>query len=225
MQRDFEIARENLTEPVAASVRRLIVAGDLEEGARINEVRLSQQLGVSRTPLREALNRLAADGIVTARPRIGFSVRSLTIEDFEQVYGVRAVLDPAALAIAGLPPASQLARLEALNATLAKARDPARAVSLDDAWHHTLLAHCTNAYLMQLIDAAMVRTQVYELALMRETGCIEIATNTHARIVAKLRRGKLAEACEALRTNMTEGRAPIVAWLKARVSARTKVKT
>src|SRR2546421_11300111 len=95
--------RDNISDSVAAELRRRIVDCRLPAGERINEVHLSQQLGVSRTPLREALARLAHEGALETIPRIGYFVRPLTREEFEQIYSIRPILDPEALRLAGLP--------------------------------------------------------------------------------------------------------------------------
>ena len=63
--------RDNLSDELADTVRNMIVEGRLAAGERINEVHLSQRLGVSRTPLREALAKLAQEGALTSRARIG----------------------------------------------------------------------------------------------------------------------------------------------------------
>src|SRR5690242_13493814 len=86
--------RPNISETAAQAVRRMIVDGRLAAGSRINEVRLAGSLGVSRTPLREALSRLVAEGALVVRPRLGMFVRPLTVEEFEQLYDLRPVLDP-----------------------------------------------------------------------------------------------------------------------------------
>jgi DNA-binding GntR family transcriptional regulator len=99
----LSIVRDNLSHTVATRLRHLIVDGQLAAGQRINEVHLSQQLGVSRTPLREALARLAQEGALRSVPRIGYFVRPLAIDEFEQLYDIRPILDPEALRLTGLP--------------------------------------------------------------------------------------------------------------------------
>src|SRR5262249_20391625 len=111
MQR-LVIDRANLSDSVAANVREWIVDGRLQAGGRINEVHLAAQLGVSRTPLREALARLAAEGALTLRPRCGYYVCPLSRAEFEQIYPIRALLDPEALRLAGVPSPKRIARLE-----------------------------------------------------------------------------------------------------------------
>lgn len=212
------LARDNVSDSVAADVRRRIVDGRLPAGERINEVHLSQELGVSRTPLREALGRLAAEGALTNVPRFGYFVRALTLEEFEQIYDIRPLLDPEALRLAGVPEPKRMERLEKLNRRLAAARSSEAAIEIDDAWHRELLAECPNRVLVELIENNILRTRRYELALMRETSNVLRATEDHSRILAALHEGDLEGACNALRRNMQSGRAPIASWLRARES-------
>lgn len=212
--------RENISAGAANAVRAMIVDGRLAGGERVNEVRLAEQLGVSRTPLREALAGLVAEGALIAKPRLGYFVRALTLEEFEQIYAIRPLLDPEALRWAGLPSPKQLHRLERLNEKLAAAADPQAAIDLDDEWHRALIAGCPNKVLLGLIDNIILRTRRYEIALMRETANVLTATEDHARILAALRAGDLDAACAALKRNMQSGREPIVAWLKQRGAER-----
>jgi DNA-binding GntR family transcriptional regulator len=208
--------RDNISDSVAAELRLRIVDGRLPAGERINEVHLARELGVSRTPLREALSRLASEGALKSVPRFGFFVRPLTLEEFEQIYDIRPILDPEALRLAGLPEAKTLERLEKLNRRLAAARDPEAVIALDDEFHLALLDRCPNSVLLEMIQNIILRTRRYELALMRETSNVRRATEDHARILVALRRRDLPAACAALKRNMQSGRAPIVSWLKAR---------
>ena len=101
-----------LSRGVRLSTLRNGCQGAFREGDRLNEVHLAAQLGVSRTPVREALNRLAAEGALDSRPRIGYSVKPLTEAEFTQLYDVRPILDPAALRMAGLPSVDHSCRLD-----------------------------------------------------------------------------------------------------------------
>jgi DNA-binding GntR family transcriptional regulator len=197
----------------------MIVDGRLGPGERINEVRLSEALGVSRTPLREALNRLASEGAIASTPAIGYSVRPLSVEEFGQLYDIRPLLDPEALRLAGLPSAARLAKLDALNRRFAAARDAEAAITLDDEWHLELIATCPNRVLVEMIETLMLRTRRYEVALLRERPNRLRAGDDHDQILAALRAGDLPAACAALKINMQSGREPIVMWLTTRVRA------
>jgi DNA-binding GntR family transcriptional regulator len=208
--------RDNLSDALANELRNRIVDGRLPAGERVNEVHLSRALGVSRTPLREALNRLTQEGALLNRPRIGYSVRPLTLEEFEQVYDVRPVLDPEALKLAGLPSPERLKRLRALNARIEHAPDPDTVLALDDEWHLELIAACPNRVLIELIEQMIRRTRRYEIALMRERGNVLRAGFDHRAIMQALERRDLVHACKALKANLQSGKAPIAAWLKER---------
>jgi len=208
--------RDNLSDALVNEVRNRILDGRLPAGERINEVHLSRALGVSRTPLREALNRLTQEGALLNRPRVGYSVRPLTSEEFEQVYDIRPLLDPEALKLAGIPSSEQLKRLRALNARVEQARDADIAIALDDEWHLELIAGCPNKVLIELIEQMIRRTRRYEIALMRERRSVLRAGLDHRAILKALEQRDLARACKALKNNLQTGKAPIAAWLKER---------
>lgn len=210
------LARLNLSGELAATLRNMIVDGTLPAGERINEVRLSQQLGVSRTPLREALAQLAQEGALTSLPRIGWFVRPLSLDEFEQIYPIRSLLDPEALRLAGLPNSPRMAELRRLNRQIAAERDPDRIIALDDRWHLALIDPCPNRVLIELIEQFIRRTRRYEIALMREARNVAVATADHETIMAALEQSDLDGACLALRHNLQTGFAPIAKWLRER---------
>lgn len=218
MQSDaaFSLVRDNLSDAVVLELRNRIVDSRLAPGERINEVQLSQQLGVSRTPLREALARLAHEGALRAVPRIGYFVRPLTLDELSQIYPIRALLDPEALRLSGIPPRERMDRLRELNEQIAEAKDADAAIALDDVWHMELVAECPNKILLELIGQFIRRTRRYEIALMRERENVATANTGHKTILAALRRRDLDGACAALRENLQDGYEPIAAWLRGR---------
>jgi DNA-binding GntR family transcriptional regulator len=216
MQSTHGARRPNLSESIAGAIRERVIQSRIPPGIRINEVHLAAELGVSRTPLREALMSLVAEGSIHVEPRRGFFARPLTVEEFQQLQPMRALLDPEALRLAGLPPGRQLDRLRVMNRRLEAARDPERVIALDDLWHLELLAHGANDVMLGLIRQFMARTHRYELVLMRERGGVQRASRDHARILAALRARDLAGACRALKRNMESGNETILAWLRQR---------
>lgn len=221
MQSSASIAlvRDNLSDSVVLKLRHMIVDGQLPAGARINEVHLSRQLAISRTPLREALARLAQEGALRSVARIGYFVRPLTVEEFEQLYDIRPILDPEALRLAGLPSRERMEKLQDLNDAIGRARDSDTIINLDDEFHMELIAACPNQVLIELIRQIVQRTRRYEIGLMRESRNVAVATANHKEIMTALRKRDLRSACAALRNNLRTGREPILAWLKARPAA------
>jgi DNA-binding GntR family transcriptional regulator len=216
---DIALVRDNLSDSVVLKLRHMIVDGLLPAGARINEVHLSRQLAISRTPLREALARLAQEGALRSVARIGYFVRPLTVEEFAQLYDIRPLLDPEALRLAGLPSRERMEQLQDLNDAIGRARDSDAIINLDDEFHMELIAACPNQVLLELIRQIIQRTRRYEIGLMRESRSVAVATANHKEIMTALRKRDLRSACAALRNNLRTGREPILAWLKARPTA------
>jgi DNA-binding GntR family transcriptional regulator len=210
------LSRDNLSEAAAGLVRNMIVNGELPAGERINEVRLALRLGISRTPVREALAGLEREGALASVPRIGWFVRPLTLEEFRQIYPIRALLDPEALRLAGLPSSDSLERLRALNERIGRERDADIVIDLDDEWHRLLISNCPNKVLLDLIEQFIQRTRRYEIALMRERRNVAAAANNHRDIMQSLAEGDLEAGCAALRLNLQTGLAPIAEWLAER---------
>jgi DNA-binding GntR family transcriptional regulator len=208
--------RQNISEEVANTIRHMVMDGVIPAGSRINEVHLARDLGVSRTPLREAIARLVREDTLVTVPRLGAFVRPLSVEEFEQIYPIRALLDPEALRLAGLPSRQDIERLERLNARIHAATDPDTIIGLDDEWHLLLIDGCPNKVLIDLIQRFTRLTRRYELALMRERKQVDIATETHSEIIAALRQGDVEAAAAILKKNMETGGEPIRQWLLER---------
>src|SRR5262245_32539894 len=102
MATDTATPVENLTlwQRVYTHLRDEILSGALPPGSELQEVALSATLGVSRGPIREAIGRLAAEGLVTVRPRRGAVVRELSTEEFLEAYQVREALEVMAVRLA-----------------------------------------------------------------------------------------------------------------------------
>ncbi|MGI9038331.1 MAG: GntR family transcriptional regulator [Gemmatimonadota bacterium] len=203
--------RANLSLEIADQIRAAIVEGELSPGERLNEVHLARQLAVSRTPIREALSRLASEGMVKAEPRLGFYVREFSAEEIEDHHLIRSVLDPAALQLTGIPDHRTLDALHALNGKIAvSAGDARRTVELDDEWHLLLLEGCPNGLLLKLIRQFMQRRRLFELSYLSDRRNVEVSVGEHDVIIHTLRRGKLDRAVDALRINLQSAVGPIV---------------
>lgn len=191
-----------------------ILSGEATAGERINESLVARRLGVSQTPVREALGGLAELGFLTSRPRRGFFVRALSRREAEDIYSLLADLEALALTRSAAPTSADLERLGEINRELAGASDdPLRAIELDTAFHEKLHARCPNRLLRDLLGRHRRLAFRYEVAYMRGTGRISVSSRQHERILAALARGELAAAGEAVRENWLAGIEPLADWL------------
>ena len=155
------IRRLDLPEPppqlavgIHDSLKQAILSGRLEPGERINQEQIAKGLGVSRTPVREALHLLAREGLVALLPRRGAFVSAFDERDVFELYDVREVLEPHAAAhaclLATLADVEALRRLEA-DIERAATSEPERAFELNREFHHRLCEPCANRLLLQLL--------------------------------------------------------------------------
>ena len=143
-----------LREQVLEHLREEILSSRLEPGAELNEVALSASLGVSRGPIREALGRLAAEGLVTVTPRRGAIVTKLTKQEFMDAYQVREALESLATRIA-VPRLSdedraELHRMSDEMRRLAEANDSDAFFEVNRRFHEKLVAASGNRRLQAM---------------------------------------------------------------------------
>ncbi len=125
---------EPLGDRVYATLREYLRAGRIPTGQPLQEAALAEQLGVSRTPVREALARLASDGLVVAEGR-SFTVPALNVSDIEDIYALRFLLEPEALRLvaASGPERKALAPLRAAMEEMAAAHEAGDGAAFMDA--------------------------------------------------------------------------------------------
>jgi DNA-binding GntR family transcriptional regulator len=193
---------DNLTlcERVYRHLRQEILADQLPPGTELSEVALSRELSVSRGPIREAMGRLAAEGLVTIRPRRGAEVRSLTPQELIDAYQVREALEVMAVRLA-VPriTKSDLARLDELVASMAEFARKDRVAEFfaaNVAFHELLCQLSGNQKLREVhhrLEGEISRFQAKTLALR---GSLESSVSEHRAILAAVRLGDVDKACE-----------------------------
>ena len=147
------LAPRALYEEVAELLRQRIFARELEPGSWIDELRIAEELGISRTPLREALKVLAAEGLVTMKVRRGAYVTEVSEKDLRDVYHLLALLESdAARMVAQRASDEQLAQLQAQHEKLEAAVDDRdRFFEINEAFHAQLLALSDNKWRSQMV--------------------------------------------------------------------------
>ncbi|MEJ5988651.1 GntR family transcriptional regulator [Ramlibacter sp. PS3R-8] len=149
----ISLAPRALYEEVAELLRQRIFRRELEPGSWIDEVKLSQEYGISRTPLREALKVLAAEGLVTMKVRRGAYVTEVSDQDLTEVYHLLSLLESdAAAAVATRASDAELKELQKLHRELEGAvRDRERFFALNESFHLRLLELAGNRWRNQMV--------------------------------------------------------------------------
>ena len=195
---------ENLTlwQRVYDHLRGEILEGRLEPGAELAEVALAGQLGVSRGPIREAIGRLASEGLVTVRPRRGAVVRSLSKEEFLELYQVREALELMAVKLA-VPRLTdeQLEELAALNDTMAAHAERGEVAAFFEAnlaFHERLLEACGNAKLEELYRQLLGQLGRYRMGSLTLRGNLRRSVTEHAAILRAAKRRDAERAAQLM---------------------------
>jgi DNA-binding GntR family transcriptional regulator len=208
------IARRPLREDVRAELLEWIWRGAVAPGSRVSDQALAADLGVSRTPVREALLRLHREGVVIADPGRGFLIKPLSAAEVRDLYPVLWTLECLALSLSPAPAAPRLRELRRLNREMALAREPETLLELDLGWHAALLSECPNQPLLDLIRSLKERLRRYEHAYMRGVGRVAVSTRQHDQIAAALAKGDPELAARWLEKNWRISLERLTAWLE-----------
>lgn len=197
------IDRKPLRSQIRSHLVEQLLDGTLEPGRELNEIGLSEELGVSRTPLREALLQLQFEGLLQFSPGKGFSVAPLELEEMEELFELGIELESMALRLAGTPTSEKIGELRAINnereQVLHEEGDRDVLVKIDDRWHQLLVADCSNNQLLELLRLVRNRLYRYIYAFEGETGEVEKAIREHEEIITALEEHDLDGAVQTLR--------------------------
>jgi DNA-binding GntR family transcriptional regulator len=186
---------ENLTlwQRVHEHLREEILANRLSAGTELQETALAAELGVSRGPVREAIGRLAAEGLVVVRPRRGAIVRSLTKDEFIEAYEVREALEVMATRLATTRLGNEgLARLESLTAAMEQhaERDQVDAFfEANAAFHATLVDAAGNGRLHEMYAQLLGQMNRYRRRSLALRGSLRQSVAEHRAILSALESG------------------------------------
>jgi DNA-binding GntR family transcriptional regulator len=178
---------QNLRVTIAKNVRERIVAGQLTPGSRVNESRLSAELGISRTPLREALFTVERLGMIDADPQRGFFVAPLSAREVRELYPIGKALDSLAVRSAGHVPVATLRAMRQANRVLLEHADDAERARLADRdFHQALVSRCPNRRLLALLDDIQIAMERYERLYMSDASDIQRSGRRHHAIIEAL---------------------------------------
>jgi DNA-binding GntR family transcriptional regulator len=199
-----------LYEEVAELLRQRIFAskaGDLEPGAWIDELKLAQEYGISRTPMREAIKVLAAEGLITMKMRRGAYVTEVNAKDLRDVFHLMALLEAdAASVVAKNATAQQLQELEALHMQLEKStRDRVKFFTINEAFHVKVLEIADNRWAGQMVADLRKVMKLNRAQSLQKAGRLEESLQEHRSLIAAIKLRDATAASNAMLRHITSG--------------------
>ena len=208
------LAPRALYEEVAELLRQRIFKREMEPGSWIDELTLAQAFGISRTPLREALKVLAAEGLVTMKVRRGAYVTEVSKTDLADVYHLLSLLESDAAGIVATQATdAELAELKAIHKELESAAKPAKSgktntdpfFAINERFHMRLLAIANNRWRDQMVADLRKVMKLNRHNSLLKTGRIAESLAEHQAIMAALLARDAVRAQERMREHFASG--------------------
>lgn len=218
------LVRRTLTEQTYEELRRRILAFEYPVGERIDVETIARELEISPSPVKDALKQLASEGLVEIRPRSATRVRRFSRSDVFEIYGVREIIEPAAMVAAAELRAIHGPVLAAIEATFlriaaasegADFRDHAEALEADSAFHLLIVGAVGNRELLSVTRTVLDKARImrhFAQGLPRAQATIE----EHRRIVEAIRHGRPRVIEAAVRDHLRRARDGILALMDTR---------
>lgn len=194
-------ARKSLGEHVFDSLKQAIIRGNMSPGEWLVESHIADTLGISRTPVREAIHKLEREGLIERQPRGGFTVLGLTRDDIEETFGIRAVLEGYAARLAAIKHhKKELAplekKIEEFEKYLAQ-KQQAELTRINTEFHDLLYALSKSPKLVHMING--LRDQIFRFRqmILKESKRARISNQDHKQMLEFIRK-RDAEGVEAL---------------------------
>lgn len=176
-----------LREIVFEALREAIINGTLGPGERLMEIQMAEEMGVSRTPVREAIRKLELEGFVVMVPRKGAYVAGLSMKDIADVFEIRAALESLAAGLAAEriteEELEQLERLLVKIGECVQRNDVDTLIEVDTEFHDVLFKATRNERLVQMISNLREQIQRYRTTSLASPGRMKYALEEHKKIV------------------------------------------
>jgi DNA-binding GntR family transcriptional regulator len=210
-----QIASVSLREQVIAAVRAAMVLGEIEPGRVYSAPSLARSLGVSATPVREAMLELVEEGLVEAVRNKGFRIVELTDSDLDEILELRLLLEvPSVGQVAGSLDAAATAELEAQLLEMeesSQAGDLTRYLQADRRFHLTLLEQLDNGRLVAIVDRLREHSRLYGFTQLSRAGRLDETTAEHRAIFEAVESGDRDAAERLMQVHLSHTRG---AWAR-----------
>lgn len=212
-----------LRDVVFNTLRQAILKGELEPGERLMEIQLAERLGVSRTPIREAIRKLELEGLVLMIPRKGAEVAEISEKSLREVLEVRRSLEELSIELACQRISEEgIKELEEAEEAFAQAVKTGEIMTIaesDERFHEVIYAATANSRLVQIVNNLREQMYRYRLEYIKDEDKRQILVVEHEHILRAVRSRNIAEAKNAVREHIDNQQLTITKNLKERSSA------
>lgn len=225
MPAEFESPENGLEQADAAHVvayrkiKKAILSREIGISEPLVELRLSRDLGLSRTPVREALRLLESEGLVRHRAGKGWAISFLDQEDLREIFDLKLILEPAAASRAALvAPPDIRAQLVAITEQMTRSSDEDDAeawLAHDQEFHHILMVAAGNKYLAQAVDNLNQRWWRVQTGVAGMTGRMTLSSVEHATIANAIAQSNPDEAARVMVEHLVRVRESVEKALQA----------
>jgi len=200
-------------EAVYEEIRGRILRGVLPPNSTLNQDALAPELGVSVTPVREAVRRLEAEGLVQFHAHRSVVVSPLSLAELSEIYDVRLQLDPYAAAVATAKASEETLRAIERMARTQVSSDALEQATINRAFHRSIYAESGNRLLIETLDRLWERTDRYRILLVSSEVDVRQVVREHLEIVAAMQSRRSRLVAKLIRAHVTKARASIESTL------------
>ena len=223
--------RPNLGEDVYEAIKGRLDGKSLKPGTKIIEEQLAKELGVSRTPIREAINKLEREGLVEIIPRYGTFIAALSPEDIEEIYDLRGALERLALRLAFLKLNKEKFHKKLLKIadSFSKCRDDVEKgnlkffIKIETAFHNFLIKSSRNSRLIQMMSNLNTQIQLGRMESFSVPGRAKRSLREHEEIVNAMLQEDMNKAEELIEKLCMNIKKNVLYFLKTRHKSSEKV--
>ena len=205
MDMDFEVNMNEylpLRDVVFYTLRKAILRGELKPGERLMEIQLANKLGVSRTPIREAIRKLELEGLVLMIPRKGAEVAQITEKNMQDVLEVRKALEELSVQLACeriTPEQVEEMKMAAEDfRKVLKSGDVTKIAEADVKFHDIIFAATNNQRLITLLNNLREQMYRFRVEYLKQKECYPQLLEEHDKLIALISGGEVEEACELM---------------------------
>ena len=191
-----------LRDVVFNTLRKAILRGELKPGERLMEIQLANKLGVSRTPIREAIRKLELEGLVLMIPRKGAEVAQITEKNMQDVLEVRKALEELSVQLAcERITAEQVEEMKMAAEDfrkVLKSGDVTKIAEADVKFHDIIFAATNNQRLITLLNNLREQMYRFRVEYLKQKECYPQLLEEHDKLIALISGGEVEEACELM---------------------------